>query len=160
MMGCGLALLGWQAAGHFRASSLEQLVFEDRPRNGQWTAALLFRPNECPSRMELVDRLNRLKTAGVTVQGLMIIDTLAFAGWRDLIIANRISFPVRPISPARASSALARLEGLPGPVFVVFDQERRLRVATDFASEAALAALPGRIASEKRISTPSTEKIR
>lgn len=160
MVGCALALVGWRAAGYFRASSLEQLVFGDRPRSGQWTVAILFRPDECPSRMELVDRLNRLKASGISVQGLMIIDTMAFPGWRDLIIANRISFPVRPITPTRAQSVLAGLEGLPSPIFVVFDPERRLRAATDFAAEAALAALPIQIATEKRTAIPSTERIR
>jgi hypothetical protein len=155
LVGCLLVWIGWYAMGRFRTVSLEQLIFADGSSNRGWTVVLLFRPKECPSRMELVERLNRLKSTGITVQGLLLSDTLDFLNWRDLIIANRISFPVRPISPTRANAALAHLEGLPSPVLVVFDPERRLRVATDFASEAALDALPLQIAAESRAATPT-----
>lgn len=150
LLGCVLVWVGWYAVGRFRAVSLEQLIFADTSHRDGWTVALLFTPKECPTRMDLVERLNRLKSSGITVQGLLLSDTLDFANWRDLIIANRISFPVRAVSPSRANEALRALDGLPSPVLIVFDRERRLRVATDFASEAALDALPLQIAAESR----------
>lgn len=150
LLGCCLALLGWLASERFRAVSLEQLALSTDIPDDRWKVVLLFTPEECPSRMKLVDQLNRLKSPAVRVEGILVADTLEFANWRDLIIANRISFPVRAIASDRVNRARSRLGMLPTPLLLVFDPQRRLRVATDIATEAALDVLPAQIAAARR----------
>lgn len=154
ILGCGLALLGWLVVERFRAVSLQELILPAGQSGDRWTVALLFTPEECPSRMKLVDQLNQLKVASVRVQGLLITDTMDFTNWRDLIIANRISFPVRPVSQQQAHTARAALAGLPTPLLLVFDAEGRLRIATDISAEAAIEELPSQIALARRNRTP------
>ena len=131
LAGIVLALLGWTAVRQLRATSLEDLVLDRAASRATWTVALVFRPKECPSRMELVERLNRLGGPHVRVQGILVVRPGEFTDWRDLIAANRITFPVRTASPTAALNALGRT---PTPALVVYDGEGRLRLLTDLAS--------------------------
>jgi hypothetical protein len=133
VVGCALALIGWQTVNRVRARSLEQLVFSGSPPGRGWTIALIFTPKECPSRMDLVEHLNRLAAKRVSVRGILLVDTRRFPGWRDAIVANRIAFPVRAEPPAAATPALEALGGLPTPVLAVYDSVHRLRLVTDLA---------------------------
>jgi hypothetical protein len=111
-----------------------------RPRPGHATVVLLFGSAECPKRMELVELLNRLHDRGVGVEGLLMVDPHNFPGWRDLIHANGIAFPVRPI-PLRTGSAIATAVGYHRtPVVVVYDSLARMELATDLPEQGALAA--------------------
>jgi hypothetical protein len=134
VVGCALAVVGWQAVNRVRARSLEQLVFSGSPPGTGWTVALIFTPKECPSRMDLVEHLNRLAGKRVSVRGIMLVDTRRFPGWRDAVVANRIAFPVRAEPPAAAAAALEALGGLPTPVLAVYDSVHRLRLVTDLAT--------------------------
>jgi hypothetical protein len=125
-----LALLGWTAARRLHATSLEQLVFERGALPPRWTVALVFRPKECPSRMELVDRLNRLSGSRLQVQGILVVGPGEFTDWHDLVTANQITFPVRTASPEAARGALG---GTPTPALLVYDPQGRLRLLTDLA---------------------------
>jgi hypothetical protein len=135
LVGIGLALLGWLAVDRLRAGPLERLVFpggEAKPESG-WTIAFIFTPRECPTRMELVERLNQVSDRRVVVRGIMLVDSRRFAGWRDVVAANQIGFPVRAVSPQTGYAALQRLGGLPTPLLAVFDRQHRLRLVTDLA---------------------------
>ena len=160
--GCTLALLGWQGASRLRAGSLERLVFAGSPgpEAGRWTVALIFTPKECPSRMDLVERLNQLSNPRVVVRGIMLVDTRRFPGWKDAVVANRITFPVRAESPASAGVVLQAMGGLPTPVLAVYDPMRRLRLVTDLASGASLDGLLAEIASRTTDPVTSTESAR
>lgn len=152
VVGCALAVGGWQAVNRVRARSLEQLVFsEGRPGTG-WTVVLIFTPKECPSRMDLVERLNRLAATRVSVRGIMLVDTRRFPGWEDAVVANRIAFPVRAASPTALGSALEPLGGLTTPILAVYDSAHRLRLVTDLANGESVEHLWTTISS--RTSTP------
>jgi hypothetical protein len=150
LLGAGLALAGWDAVGHLRAVSVQELVYagearDRRTEQGQgWTAALIFTPLECPGLMAVVDRLNRLAGPQLTVRGLLVVDAKAFPGWRDLIVANQIHFPVLAVSVDRGSRALAQVGNLNTPTVAIFDPDRRLRLATNLTGEEALATLIAR----------------
>lgn len=147
LAGSLLALLSWLTVSRFRASSLEDLVFAGNPDPADWTVALIFTPKECPSRMDLVERLNRAAGTEVSVRGIMLVDPRRFPGWRDAAVANGITFPVRAESPAAAAQALEPLGGLPTPVLAVYDSARRLRLVTDLASGESVDRLLAQIAS-------------
>jgi hypothetical protein len=148
LVGVGFTILGWQAAGRFRADPLERLVFGGRdPDEGRtWTVAFIFAPIECPSRMELVERLNQVGDHRISVRGFMLVDQRRFPGWREVVAANHITFPVWSVPPGSARSALRALGTLPTPVLAVYDQQRRLRLVTDLARDRSLDALLREIA--------------
>jgi hypothetical protein len=148
LVGIGLALLGWLAVDRFRARPLERLVFsrgEAKPETS-WTIAFIFTPRECPTRMELVERLNQVSDRRVVVRGIMLVDSRRFAGWHDVVAANQIGFPVRAVSPETGDAALQGLGGLPTPLLAVFDRQHRLRMITDLADDQTLEALLQEIA--------------
>lgn len=141
--GLGLALLGWQAADRFRARSLARLVFAGTPDRTEphWTVAFLFTPRECAGRMALAERLGQISDPRVSVRGVLLVDQDRFPGWRDLVAANRIRFPVHAVSPQTGYRALHRLGELATPTLAVFDPQRRLRLITDLAGAESLDAL-------------------
>jgi len=157
LAGSALALWSWQTVSRFRASSLEDLVFAGKPDPPGWTVALIFTPKECPSRMDLVERLNRAAGTEVSVRGIMLVDPRRFPGWRDAAVANGITFPVRAESPAAAAQALEPLGGLPTPVLAVYDSAHRLRLVTDLASGESVDRLLAQITSNASGASPSPE---
>lgn len=146
--GALLALLGWLVVRQLRAPSLERIV--DRAP-AAWTIAFIFRPKECPSRMDLVDRLNRLGRAPVQVRGVLVTDPREFPDWHVLVEANQIDFPVTAVAPGVAEAALL---GTPTPALVVFDPEGRLRLLTDLTEQGAADRLLDHVLSEARRPPP------
>lgn len=126
-----LAWVGWTAVRQFRATTLDQLVLADEAPRGTWTVTLVFRPKECPSRMELVDRFNQMNGSRIRISGVLVVTPGEFDDWRELVRAQRILFPVSTASPEAAHSALGTM---PTPALVVFDGNRRLRLLTDLTN--------------------------
>jgi hypothetical protein len=151
MAGVLLAWLGWTAARQLRATTLERLLLPDTAAAGTWTVALIFRPKECPSRMELVDQLNRMTGPGIGVTGLLVVTPGEFDDWRELVRAQRIRFPVSVTSPEAARSALGTL---PTPALVVFDGQRRLRLLTDLANPELTTGLLAQVTALASASSP------
>jgi len=145
-LGCVLAVVSWFLMRWYPAAPLERLVFPSAsstlaPSEARWSVTFLFHTGECPGLMRLVDRLNLLPDLGVEVRGLLVVDSAAFPQWRELVVANGIRFPVRPVSPARAARVLRPMGYERSPVVAVFDENRKLRMATDLAGEQSLGPL-------------------
>ncbi|HXI21382.1 MAG TPA: hypothetical protein VNH46_09865, partial [Gemmatimonadales bacterium] len=119
---------------------LAELGRNARSRTGHATVVLLFRPAECPKRMALVELLNRLQRRGARVEGRLMVDPHHFPGWPDLVRANGIGFPVRPIPVARGAALAAELGYDRTPLVVVYDSLARMELATDLPEQGALAA--------------------
>jgi len=130
--GLALPVALWLTAGTLNRDPLAVLHAE---APSGWTVVLLFHPEECPSRMVTVDRLNRLNRRHLEIRGIMVVDTAAFTNWRDVVVANQVRFPVRPISPAHAARARHALGDITTPAVLVFDDSGRLRLATDLGDD-------------------------
>jgi len=166
LMGAGLALASWDAAGHLRAVSVQELVREGSAAAtpgdsdaGRWTAVLIFRPLECPAMMAAVDWLNRLSGPRLSVRGLLLVDRSTFPDWPDLLLANQIRFPVSAVAVDRGLRALHQIGGFGTPAIVVFDADHRLRLATNLTGDDTLAAIIARSVQESRGAKPSTPSV-
>jgi hypothetical protein len=101
----------------------------DRP-----VVVLVFRPTDCPSRLDGIDRLNWLHRLGrLRVVGLFAVDTSEYDDWRAVVRANRIEFPVRVVPDRRAARASRQLGYLRTPVYLAVDRRGRLAAAGDVA---------------------------
>lgn len=157
LAGFGIVLAGWDLVGHLRRESVSQLVFgagsgPAHPAPGpEWTAVLVFTPAECPGLMTVVDRLNQISSIRLKVQGLLVVDPRRFPGWRDLITANAIVFPVGLADPARAQRALETAGDLRTPVMLLFDRRNELRLTSNLADRPELVSLiSNAVAEDKR----------
>ncbi len=139
-----IALLGWAGGRQLTATSLERLVLGKGKPAAEWTVAVLFRVKECPSRMALIDELNDLTRSRIRVQGLLVVDQAEFRNWRDLVRAYGITFPVRPVTPRQAGTALGSATT---PALVVYDPAGRLRLLTDLTDQGLARTLLARILS-------------
>jgi hypothetical protein len=146
LAGSVLVVLSAEAVSRIGSNSLHQLVFRDAEPAQRWTVGLIFHPKECPARMDLVERLNRMARSGVDVRGVLVVDRRRFENWQDLVRANRLAFPVHPERPGTVALALRGFEGLPTPILVVYDPQQQLRLATDLTTGPALDQLLAEVA--------------
>jgi hypothetical protein len=164
LLGAGLALASWDAVGHLRAVSVQELIAEGSraatPGDADsWTAVLIFRPLECPGMMAAVDWLNRLAGPRLSVRGLLLVDASAFPDWPDLMLANQIRFPVSAVTVDRGLRALHQLGGLGTPAIALLDPQHRLRLATNLTGDDTLAGMIARSVQESRGTKPSTPSV-
>lgn len=94
------------------------------------TAVLLFGPDECPSLAAVLDHLGQA-SGDMRVVGALMVEEYRMPDWKLLIKAQRITFPVYRLDPARARASTHALGYRGGPVLLVFDRAGRLVLATD-----------------------------
>lgn len=136
--GFGAVVAGWDLTNHFGGATVEELVFgeADEPYHAartEWTAVLIFTPMECPELMSVVDRLNQLNLRHLRVRGLLLVEPRRFPGWKDLLAANLIAFPVRQVDPSSGNRALKLMGNMRTPVLALFDRKQELRLTSDLA---------------------------
>jgi hypothetical protein len=132
-----LGYAGWRGA--------EYLVEEGRPARlleravaiapstpaSTLTAVFLFRPDECPSLMGVVELLHALETREIRVVGALMVEEYRMPEWKLLVEAAQIRFPVYQLDPAKARAAISSLGYAGGAMLVVFDGDGRIVLATD-----------------------------
>lgn len=136
-LGLLLGYAGWQGAEYLvregrPARLLERAVATapDTPKSGL-TAVFLFRPEECPGLMNVVDLLHDMELEGVRVVGALMVEEYRLPDWHLLVAAQRIRFPVFRLDPAKARASVASLGYGGGALLVVFDGEGKIVLATD-----------------------------
>jgi hypothetical protein len=147
VLGFGTVVAGWDLTNHFGRTSVEELVFgagpgPESPAPGpEWTAVLIFTPVECPGLMAVVDRLNQLNNRRLKVRGMLMVDPGRFPGWKDLLSANQIDFPVQQVDPARGNDVLEEIGNIRTPVVALLDRKHELRLTSNLADQAELVTL-------------------
>jgi hypothetical protein len=133
LLGAATAAAGWRGAESWLTLTRPAALLSSLPRSpvAGPTLLFLFGPAECPSRLEQLDVLNRLDRTRVRVVGRLMVNPYDFPGWRDLVRAQRILFPVFPVSRTRVRLATAALGYTRTPLLLLFDSSNRLRYATD-----------------------------
>lgn len=144
-LGAILAVAGWHGVDRWEARFRPASLIAETPaaaRGAGPTVGLLFSPEGCAGRLDIVDSLNAAYRRGVAVVGWLTVDPYRFPGWRDLVAAQRIEFPVVPVSPARARRATAVL-GQRAPLLLVLQGERVTFLSDAPDGAASLAYLTG-----------------
>jgi hypothetical protein len=152
-LACGalLGVAGWrgvtyleQEARPARLLELAERVAPHSPR-GSTTVLFVFGPNECPKLMSVIELLNRMGRSRVRIVGALTVEEYRFPGWRELIEAEEIAFPVMRIDPGRVRAALAPLGYGSGPLLLIFDPEGRVIHVSTGLEQPGLAALLARV---------------
>lgn len=88
----------------------------------------IFRPDECPASMNVIDQWNRLQSLGVVrVRGLMIADRASMPQPAAVLAAQNIHFPTQIIDEPHALRILESIGYSNSPVSIVIDSLSRLR---------------------------------
>lgn len=137
LLGMALATGGWRA-GQVAGRSLRPAILLDLASAAAPVAAesgltfvFLFRPNECPKLMAVLDLLNGIAPADGRVVGGLTVESYRFPAWRELVRAEAIQFPVIRLHPLRVRAALSALGYGNGPLLLVFDRAGRVVHVTD-----------------------------
>lgn len=114
------------------------------------TVLFLFRPNECPKLMSVLDLLNRIDPAEARIVGALTVEEYRFPAWRELLRAQEIRFPVVRLNPLRVRAALTAVGYTGGPLVLVFDASGRLVHATDQLTDRGFPALLAQVLAAHR----------
>ncbi|HXG43606.1 MAG TPA: hypothetical protein VNJ71_02495 [Gemmatimonadales bacterium] len=127
----------------------EALAEADPSDERTFAVLFVFRPDECPGDFRVIRRLEAVAARGaVRVVGVLVTDPRRFRDWRELVRANRITFPVVRRSPRYGWELAASLGIRRSPFLVVTGRGGSVVVAAGPASDRHLLALidslPGR----------------
>jgi hypothetical protein len=160
LLGVGLAIGGWRA-GQIAGRNLRPAVLLDLATEAAPVAAasgltfvFLFRPDECPRLMAVLDLLNEIAPADGRVVGGLTVEAYRFPAWRELVRAEAIEFPVMRLHPLRVRAALAPLGYDGGPLLLVFDGAGRVLHVTDALDRRNLSALLAEVIRAHRPARP------
>jgi hypothetical protein len=150
-LGAVLGVGGWQGVHYLLRQSEPVRLLEwarakapAEARSGV-TVVFLFRPEECPKLMSVIELLNEVRPERARVVGALMVDAYRFPEWRALIAAEQIRFPVDRIDPGPARGALRPLGYAGGPLLLVFDAQGRVILATDALGDRHLGPLLDRV---------------
>jgi hypothetical protein len=123
-----LAILVCEVGALSRRTRVMSATVADPAARQRPSVLFVFRPADCPSALDDIDRWNVLaKKNGVYVSGLMITDEQPKEILNELIRSYKIEFPVRPISPSDFVPKLASLGNPHLPMSIVLDERGAIR---------------------------------
>jgi hypothetical protein len=163
-LGAVLGAGGWQGVHYLLRQSEPARLLEwarktapiEAPTGA--TIVFLFRPEECPKLMSVIELLNEVRPERARVVGALMVDGYRFPDWRALIAAEQIRFPVDRIDPGPARGALRPLGYAGGPLLLVFDRHGRVVLATDALAHRQLEQLLNQVIDGA--ASPATRRIR
>lgn len=152
-LACGalIGVAGWRGVARLvrqgQPQRLLELAADAAPGNAGTgvTIVFLFRPNECPKLMSVIELLNRIPPSRARVVGALTVEEYRFPGWRELIDAEEIHFPVIRLDPGQVRSAVGHLGYGRGPLLMLFDRDGRVVHITAGLEQRDLADLLDRI---------------
>lgn len=99
-----IALFLTHAATIRRGEHLLRQAFDAPHENIR--GVLIFRPDDCPGSLDVIDYWNTRARNGA-VLGLLIADSTEFPDWRTLLRVNHVRFPTILLSDGDAAAVLA-----------------------------------------------------